>query len=71
MKMNIALLKRAGRWFGTGYMMKPNNLFRRLAGNMRGVLLWLAVLPRIFGEFSGWVGAEREEAFRVKTSGRS
>jgi hypothetical protein len=26
---------------------------------------------RIFGEFSGWVGAEREEAFRVKTSGRS
>jgi len=45
MKRNIAFLNRAGRWFGTGYMMKPNNLFRRLAGNLPGVLLWLAVLP--------------------------
>jgi streptogramin lyase len=26
-------------------MMKPNSLFRRLAGNLPGVLLWLAVLP--------------------------
>ncbi len=41
----MALLSRAGRWFGRGYMMKPNNLFRRLAGNLPGVLLWLAVLP--------------------------
>jgi hypothetical protein len=24
---------------------------------------------RIFGEFSGWVGAEEEEAFRVKPVG--
>jgi len=26
-------------------MMKPNRIFRRLAGNLPGVLLWLAVLP--------------------------
>jgi hypothetical protein len=26
---------------------------------------------RIFWEFSGWVEAERQEAFRVKTSGRA
>jgi ribosomal protein S11 len=26
-------------------MIKPNSLFRRLAGNLPGVLLWLAVLP--------------------------
>jgi streptogramin lyase len=26
-------------------MMKPNNLFRRLAGILPGVLLWLAILP--------------------------
>ena len=39
MKMNIAILNRAGRWFGRGYMMKPNNLFRRLAGSLPGVLL--------------------------------
>ena len=26
-------------------MIKPNNLFQRLAGNLPGVLLWLAVLP--------------------------
>jgi len=45
MKRNIAILNRAGRWFGRGYMMKPNGLFRRLAGNLTGVLLWLAVLP--------------------------
>jgi hypothetical protein len=25
----------------------------------------------IFWEFSGWVEAERQEAFRVKTSGRA
>jgi streptogramin lyase len=45
MKTNIALLNRAGRWFGAGRMMKPNSLFRRLAGNLPGVLLWLAALP--------------------------
>ena len=45
MKTNIALLNRAGRWFGTGYMMNPKSLFRRLAGTLPGVLLWLAVLP--------------------------
>jgi len=45
MKRNIAPLNRAGRWLGTGYMIKPNNLFQRLAGNLPGVLLWLAVLP--------------------------
>jgi len=45
MKTNIAFSNRAGRWFGTGYMMKPNSLFRRLAGTLPGVLLWLAVLP--------------------------
>jgi uncharacterized repeat protein (TIGR03803 family) len=39
MKMNIAILNRAGRWFGRGYMMKPSNLFRRLAGSLPGVLL--------------------------------
>ena len=43
--MNIALLKRAGRWLGAGYMVKPNSLFRRRAGTLPGVLLWLAVLP--------------------------
>jgi hypothetical protein len=45
MKMNIAILNRAGRWFGGGYTMKPDSLFRHLAGNLPGVLLWLAVLP--------------------------
>src|ERR1035438_10192800 len=45
MKSNIALLNRAGRWFGAGRMVKPNSLFRRLAGNLPGVLLWLAALP--------------------------
>jgi streptogramin lyase len=45
MKTEIALLNRAGRWFGRGYMMKPKSLFRRLAGNLPGVGLWLAVLP--------------------------
>jgi hypothetical protein len=39
MKTDIALLNRAGRWFGTGYMMKPKSLFRRLAGTLPGVLL--------------------------------
>jgi hypothetical protein len=29
----------------------------------RGLLAW------IFGDFSGWVGAEREKAFRVKAVG--
>ena len=43
--MNIALLNRAGRWLGAGYMVKPNSLFRRRAGTLPGVLLWLAVLP--------------------------
>jgi sugar lactone lactonase YvrE len=45
MKMNIALLERAGRWLGAGYVVKPNSLFRRRAGTLPGVLLWLAVLP--------------------------
>ena len=45
MKRNIVQLNPAARWFGNGYMMTPNNLFRRLAGNLQGVLLWLAVLP--------------------------
>src|SRR5208337_2675065 len=53
MKTKIACSNRAGRWFGTGHMMNPNpesfrgwrSLFRRLAGTLPGVLLWLAVLP--------------------------
>jgi hypothetical protein len=45
MKTNIAFSNRAGRWFGTGIMMNPKSLFRRLAGTWPGVLLWLAVLP--------------------------
>jgi hypothetical protein len=45
MKTKIAFPNRAGRWFGPGYMMNPKSLFRRLAGNLRGLLLWLAVLP--------------------------
>jgi hypothetical protein len=45
MKRNIALLNRAGRWFGTGYWMKPNSPFGWLVGNLPGFLLWLAVLP--------------------------
>jgi hypothetical protein len=45
MKRNIAILNRAGRLFGTGFLIKPNGLFRRLAGNLPGILLWLAVLP--------------------------
>jgi uncharacterized repeat protein (TIGR03803 family) len=39
MKRNIAILNRARRWFGRGYMMKPNNLFGRLAGSLPGLLL--------------------------------
>ena len=45
MKTNIACSSRAGRWFGTGHMMNPKSLFRRLAWTLPGVLLWLAVLP--------------------------
>jgi hypothetical protein len=45
MKTNNAYSNRAGHWFGTGYMMQPNSLFRRLVGNLPGALLWLAVLP--------------------------
>jgi len=45
MKKNIAPSNRAGRWFGIEYTIKPDGLFRRLAGNLPGVLLWLAVLP--------------------------
>jgi hypothetical protein len=53
MKTNIVFLNRAGRGFGREFTMKPNpeslrgwrSLFRRLAGNWPGVLLWLAVLP--------------------------
>src|SRR5208337_4957303 len=53
MKTKIACSNRAGRWFGTGHMMNPNpesfrgwrSLFRRVAGTLPGILLWLAVLP--------------------------
>ena len=45
MKTNIAFSSRAGRWFGPGNMMNSKSLFRRLAGTLPGVLLWLAVLP--------------------------
>ena len=45
MKTNISSANRAGRWFGTGNMMNSKSLFRRLAGTLPGVLLWLAVLP--------------------------
>ena len=45
MKTNNDSSNRAGRRFGSGYMMKRKNLFRRLAGNLPGLLLWLAVLP--------------------------
>ncbi|MGA2176629.1 MAG: NHL repeat-containing protein [Verrucomicrobiota bacterium] len=45
MKKNVVPSNRAGRWSGTGYMTKPDSLFRRLAGNLPGALLWLAVLP--------------------------
>ena len=45
MKADIAFSNRAGRWFGRELTMKPNSLFRRLAGDLPGVLLWLAVLP--------------------------
>ena len=45
MKKNITASNRAERWFGGGYMIRPDSLFRRLAGNLPGVLLWLAVLP--------------------------
>ena len=45
MKTKIACSNRAGRWFGRGYIMNPKSLFRRLAGNLPGILLWLAVLP--------------------------
>jgi streptogramin lyase len=53
MKNNNSSKHHAGRRFGREYTMKPNpesfrdwrSLFRRLAGNVPGVLLWLAVLP--------------------------
>ncbi len=45
MKTYSAFSNRAGRWFGTGNMMKPNSLFRRLTGTWPGTLLLLAVLP--------------------------
>jgi hypothetical protein len=53
MKTNIAFSNRAGRSFGTGHMMNSNpesfrgwrSLFRRLAGTLPGVLLWLPILP--------------------------
>jgi hypothetical protein len=41
MKADIAFSNRAGREL----TMKPNSLFRQLAGKWPGVLLWLAVLP--------------------------
>jgi sugar lactone lactonase YvrE len=37
MKKNITPSNRAGRVFGTGYMTKPDSLFRRLAGTLPGV----------------------------------
>jgi hypothetical protein len=45
MKTDTACSNRAGRWFGAGYMMSPNSLSGRLAGNLPGILLWLAVVP--------------------------
>ncbi|HVM47582.1 MAG TPA: choice-of-anchor tandem repeat GloVer-containing protein [Candidatus Acidoferrum sp.] len=47
MRKNIAVLSRAGRWFGAEYLVKPNpgsfrssrRLLRRLAGTLPGVLL--------------------------------
>ena len=45
MKTNTASPNRAGRWFGVGYMVKPEGPFRRLARNWTSLLLWLAVLP--------------------------
>ena len=45
MKRNIAFLNRAQHWFGRGYMINPKNLFRRLAGSLPGVMVWLAVVP--------------------------
>jgi hypothetical protein len=39
MKKNIAPSNRAGSVSGTGYMMKPDSLFRRLTGTLPGVLL--------------------------------
>jgi hypothetical protein len=45
MKSNIADSNHAGRRLGAGRMMKPVRPFGRLAGNLPGVLLWLAVLP--------------------------
>ena len=39
MKKNIAPSNRAGSVSGTGYMMKPHSLFRRLTGTLPGVLL--------------------------------
>ena len=41
------MLNRAGRWFDRGYMMNHNNLFRRLAGDLPRVVLWLAILPLV------------------------
>jgi len=45
MKTKIAFSNRVERWFGTGYMMNPNRLFRRLDGTWPRVMLWLAALP--------------------------
>jgi uncharacterized repeat protein (TIGR03803 family) len=47
MRKNIALFSRAGRWFGAGFLVKPNpersrgsrSLFLRLAGTLPGMLL--------------------------------
>jgi CubicO group peptidase (beta-lactamase class C family) len=34
-----------------------------------GEVVWAQGFGWIFGDFSGWVGAEREKAFRVKAVG--
>jgi sugar lactone lactonase YvrE len=45
MKNNNSSKHHSGCWFGKEYTMKPKSLFRRLVGDLQGVLLWLAVLP--------------------------
>ncbi len=45
MKGNTLPQRHASAPLGTGNMTKPYSLFRRLTGNLPGVMLWLAVLP--------------------------
>jgi hypothetical protein len=44
-KNNTPSRRYARRWFGRGYTMEPDSLFRRLAGSLSGILPWLALLP--------------------------